>query len=350
MSTNMRFEKSDTGVGVITLAREKALNSLSYDMVSGMLAQLQQWKQDDEIALVLLEGAGSKAFCAGGDIKALYSARDSKNGLEEAKHFFAHEYELDLLVATYPKPIVALLDGIVMGGGVGLSYGASHRIVTDTTKWSMPEMNISFFPDVGACYFLSLAPGYTGRYAALTAAMLTGEDAIFLGCADYYTKKETMEPLRSQLLNTDWTNSEQDLNQALHLFLQSFIAEPPKSELAMLQPKIDQHFSHKTVEAIIASLEEAKGDPFAQDCATILRSKSPLSLKVTLAHLKQSKTSTLEETYETDKRLALRFLRSDDFYEGVRSVLIDKTRMPNYQYKTIEEVPDELALSFFREL
>ncbi|WP_078391255.1 enoyl-CoA hydratase/isomerase family protein [Shouchella patagoniensis] len=350
MSTNLQFKTTESGVGVLTLAREQALNSLSQDMISSMLQLLQQWENDENVQIVLLEGAGEKAFCAGGDIKALYQARDQKNGFEQAKKFFQEEYELDLFIATYPKPIIVLMDGIVMGGGVGLAQGASHRIVTEKTKWSMPEMNISFFPDVGACYFLSQTPGgYTGRYAALTAAVLKGEDAISMACADYFIPSHSLPVLREQLLETDWRSGHENVHQAAHLFLQPFIEEPPKSELALLQNKINEHFSHKTIESILDSLEK-KDDSFAQETAKMMRSKSPLALKVTLAHLKQSQTSTLEETYETDIILAMHFLQCDDFYEGVRSVLIEKTRTPNYQYKAIEDVPDELALSFFREI
>lgn len=349
MTTNLQFETNDQGVGLITLAREKALNSLSFDMVNHMLELLNQWKNDENVQVILLEGAGDKAFCAGGDIKTLYQAREKENGFQEAKQFFNKEYELDLLVATYPKPILVLMDGIVMGGGVGLSYGASHRVVTEKTKWAMPEMNIGFFPDVGSCYFLSQTPGYTGRYAALTASTVSGADAIFMGCADYFIPSESLATLREQFLLYNWLEGNENRNQSVHLFLQSFIHEPPASDLAILQPKIDHYFSNKTIDSIIASLEEEK-EEFATDTASLLRSKSPLSLKVTLAHLKQSQSSTLEETYETDKMLAMHFLQCDDFYEGVRSVLIDKTRDPSYQYKSIEEVPDDLALSFFREI
>lgn len=258
MTENLQFETNDQGVGIITLAREKALNSLSYDMVTHMLQLLKKWKNEDAIQVILLEGAGERAFCAGGDIKSLYQTRERENGFQEAKQFFNIEYELDLLIATYPKPILVLMDGIVMGGGVGLSYGASHRVVTEKTKWAMPEMNIGFFPDVGACYFLSQTPGYTGRYAALTATTLTGADAIFMGCADYFIPSESFSTLRDQFLSHNWLADNENRNQSVHLFLQAFIQEPPASELAALQQKIDHHFSNKTIDLIIASLEAEK--------------------------------------------------------------------------------------------
>lgn len=192
MSTNLQFKTTESGVGVLTLAREKALNSLSQDMISSMLQVLQQWKNDENVQIVLLEGAGEKAFCAGGDIKALYQARDQKNGFEQAKKFFQEEYELDLLIATYPKPIIVLMDGIVMGGGVGLSQGASHRIVTEKTKWSMPEMNISFFPDVGACYFFKPNTWLHRQVRSINSRSIKRRRCYFHGlCRLFYPKSLT---------------------------------------------------------------------------------------------------------------------------------------------------------------
>ncbi|WP_059105768.1 enoyl-CoA hydratase/isomerase family protein [Shouchella shacheensis] len=346
MTKEVQSTLLDNGLGIITLSREKALNSLSYGMVTRIRDQLKAWKDDESVHVVLLEGAGEKAFCAGGDIKTLTQARDTEGGFEQAKSFFDTEYELDLLVAEFPKPIVAFLDGIVMGGGVGLSYGTSHRIVTERTKWAMPEMNISFFPDVGACYFLNQAPGSTGRYAALTASVFKGEDALFLGAADSYVSSDQLPSLRSELTQISWSEDE-DGYKAVAKCIADYTTQPPESVLAREQPLIDEFFSQQTVEAIVHSLEEDQRE-FSRTTSQLLRTKSPLSLKVTLAHLKQSRNSTLAETLETDKTLAWHFLHCDDFYEGVRSVLIDKKRKPAYQYEKIEDVPDELALSFFR--
>ncbi|MFB4211279.1 enoyl-CoA hydratase/isomerase family protein [Shouchella sp. JSM 1781072] len=348
MTEHIVFSKTENGVGIVTLSREKALHSLTFEMVASLYEQLKQWDEDEAVKLVLFESTGEKAFCAGGDIKALYQAKDNKKAFDQANEFFKLEYELDLYISTYTKPIVVFMDGIVMGGGVGLSYGASHRIVTERTKWAMPEVNISFFPDVGACYFLSQTPDYTGRYAALTGSILTGSDAISIGCADYYIDSEALKTCKQEMINHHWLDYEEMSQQTVHLFLQSFIKEPPQSQLMTVNDKILKHFSYKTIEDILNSL---RGDAseFAQATYKLLHAKSPISLKVTLAHLKQSKSSSLEETYETDKTLAKHFLQCNDFYEGVYSVLIDKSHVPNYKYRTVDEVPDELALSFFRE-
>ncbi|WZY01546.1 enoyl-CoA hydratase/isomerase family protein [Bacillus sp. FSL W7-1360] len=345
MTNNVIIEKTNTGVGRITLAREKALNALSYDMIESMLTTLKSWHHDPDVHIIILEGAGEKAFCAGGDIKTLYQAREHENGIAAAKQFFTLEYELDLLIATFEKPIIALLDGIVMGGGVGLSYGASHRIVTDQTKWSMPEMNISFFPDVGACHFLNQSPGYAGRYAALTAAVVRGEDAMLLGAADHYVKADVLSKLKETLLAYDWIhtpNPENDVDELISIHETA----PTESKLSKWQSEIDQHFSHETIEGIIHSLEASDTD-FAKETANTLRQLSPLSLKVTLAHLQQSVHTTLKETYANDIQLALQFLTCPDFYEGVRAVLIDKTRQPTYQYENVEAVPDKAIVPFF---
>ncbi|MBG9784439.1 enoyl-CoA hydratase/isomerase family protein [Shouchella lehensis] len=348
MTEQIMFSKKENGVGIATLSREKALHSLTFDMISALYTQLKRWETDENVRVILLESTGTKAFCAGGDIKALYQAKNNKQAFDQATAFFTLEYELDLYIANYPKPIVVLMDGIVMGGGVGLSYGASHRIVTERTKWAMPEVNISFFPDVGACYFLSQTPDYTGRYAALTGSVLTASDAISIGCADYYIESDTLETCKQELVTHHWDDYEEVTSQSVHLFLQSFIQEPTQSELMMNKDDIHKHFSFKTIEDILTSLHN-DSSRFAQDTYTLLESKSPLSLKVTLAHLKQSKASSLEETFETDKTLAKHFLQCDDFYEGVYSILIDKSHKPVYSYETVAEVPDELALSFFRE-
>jgi len=169
MTNEVLFSISDNGVATILLNRPKALNSLSLEMVQAIGTTLEDWANNNQVKAVVMKGAGTKGLCAGGDIKTLYAAKDSAEGLEKANDFFITEYKTDLAVAQFPKPIIACLDGIVMGGGVGLTNGASMRIVTERTIWAMPEMTIGFFPDVGAAYFLNKAPGFVGRYLALTA-------------------------------------------------------------------------------------------------------------------------------------------------------------------------------------
>jgi len=192
------------GAGWIRLNRPRAINSLRADMVERMLDQLNRWKDDPDVALVCLEGEGEKGFCAGGDMRALYDLRNG--GIEEyALRFFVAEYRMDHLIHRYPKPVAAFMNGVVMGGGVGLSIGASHRFVTDTTRWAMPEMNIGFFPDVGASYFLNRFPGFVGRYLALTSHTIGVGDTIYLNAADCAVEPDRWEALKREFAGRMWT-------------------------------------------------------------------------------------------------------------------------------------------------
>ncbi|WP_052366085.1 3-hydroxyisobutyryl-CoA hydrolase [Geomicrobium sp. JCM 19055] len=214
-TTEVTFSTTTTGVGIITLNRPKALNSITNNMVTAMLQQLKQWQNDKAISVIVFKGSGEKGFCAGGDIKTLASAKEGDEQFNNAKQFFVDEYELDLLLANYSKPIVSLLNGVVMGGGVGLTQGTSHRIVTHNTKWAMPEMNIAFFPDVGGVHFLNQAPGYTGMYLALTAKTIRAADILYIGAADFYVEDlHVLEQKKLSIttgrmlkkLTTNWTS------------------------------------------------------------------------------------------------------------------------------------------------
>ncbi|WP_337969675.1 enoyl-CoA hydratase/isomerase family protein [Virgibacillus salexigens] len=340
------FSTQDNGVAVITLNRPKAINSLNYEMLVPIREKLLEWEQDDRICLVILKGAGAKGFCAGGDIKTLYQAKDNKDGYDKAITFFTEEYLTDQLVTSFSKPILAILDGVVMGGGIGLSYGASHRIVTERSKWAMPEMNIGFFPDVGAAYFLNKAPGYAGRYLALTANVITATDVLYVNGADTAVSSNQLEALEKQVMETNW-HIEQDRAAKLDLLLDTcHPTSIPDGEIEALQSKIDQHFSYGTVEQIIDSLK-SDNSKFASKTKETLLSKSPISLKVTLDQLIKGENKTLEECLETDLVLARNFLKSHDFYEGVRSVVIDKDRNPKYNYQQLSDVSPSVVNSFF---
>lgn len=345
MTENVLFSTYPNGLAAITLNRPKAINALSFDMLQAIQKKLTEWEQDDAVQLILLTGAGSKGFCAGGDIKALYEAHSNDTELEKADQFFEEEYDTDWLVYRYHKPIIACLDGIVMGGGVGLIYGASHRIVTERTKWAMPEMNIGFFPDVGAAYFFNKAPGATGRYLALTASTIGASDAIAIHAADYYLPSGKLNSFIADVQKTDWHN--EALLSALNHLLTKY-AEPPevKSALAPLRETIDRHFSYSTVEEIAASLE-ADDSEFASRTRDALLSKSAVSLKVALKQILLGKNQSFKACLETDLTIARHFLRHEDFFEGIRSVLIDKDRQPNYRYKNLSDVSEERVDHFF---
>ena len=328
MTNEVLFSINDNGVATITLNRPKALNSLSFEMVKELKTKLEEWQADDSICLVILNGAGEKGFCAGGDIKALYQSNASEAAYQEAKQFFKVEYEVDKLIYSFPKPIIACLDGIVMGGGVGLSYGASHRIVTERTKWAMPEMNIAFFPDVGAAYFLNKAPSYLGRYLALTASVITAPDILYIKAADIYMTHEALGEFIRTVNETNW--HERSIENTLQDLIENYASSPnEESKLQNQEERINEHFAFETIEGIILSLEE-KDDAFAEETSKILLSKSPFSLKITLKQLIDGQNKTIVECLATDLTLATNFMKHHDFFEGVRTVLIDKGQTPQY--------------------
>ncbi|BAC12773.1 enoyl-CoA hydratase (3-hydroxybutyryl-CoA dehydratase) [Oceanobacillus iheyensis HTE831] len=333
------------GIGTIELNRPKAINSLSQRMIELIHQQLTAWKNDSNIKFILFSGNGPKGFCAGGDIKTLYQAKENESKYQQAIQFFQLEYETDALIYHYPKPILAILDGVTMGGGVGLTYGASHRIVTERTKWAMPEMNIGFFPDVGASYFFNQAPGKIGYYLALSASVISGSDAIYANAADHYIKTDTLDTFIHEITEKDWT-SETNINQTIDSIVQKFTASPGQSSLENHHSEIDEYFSHSTLEEIITSLESTDSD-FANKTKQLLLSKSPISLKVTLEQLRRGKDKSLEACFDMDLILAKNFLKSTDFYEGVRSIVIDKDKKPNYQYKKLDDVKADLVESYF---
>ncbi len=346
MSAEVLFSVSQTGVATIVLNRPKALNSLSHNMVTAIGEKLSEWKIDDNISVVIIKGAGIKGLCAGGDIKALYEARLSESARQDAEHFFEKEYEVDMAVYQFSKPIIACLDGIVMGGGVGLTYGASHRIVTERTKWSMPEMNIGFFPDVGGAYFLNKAPGYLGRYLALTASVINAADVLYMNGTDFYMESDHLERFIEKVEKTNWSTVE--IEAQLNQLVDEFRTNPPEeSKLRPYQKMIDAHFKFETLEEILQSLK-TEGSDFSMNVKEILLSKSPFSLKITLKQLVDGKQKTLKECFATDLLLAKKFLRHKDFFEGVRSVLIERDQSPNYEYQHVSDVTDNVVNKIFQ--
>ncbi|WP_077702951.1 enoyl-CoA hydratase/isomerase family protein [Virgibacillus dokdonensis] len=343
--SDVLFSKKEHGIATITLNRPKAINSLTEGMLSPIYDRLLEWENDSDVQLIILNSEGQKGFCAGGDIKTLYQAKENEETFEKAMEFFEIEYATDNFVANFPKPIIVLLDGVVMGGGVGLSYGASHRIITEKTKWAMPEMNISFFPDVGAAYFLNQAPGYIGRYLALTSDIIKGADILYANAADYHLSTSQIEPLIKAVYDINWLQeTEQKLTQLIKSFETKLECE---SNLAQHQEKVNRHFAHQTVEEIVASLA-SDDSPFATETKNTILSKSPISLKVTLEQLIRGENQTLTECLETDLIIAKNFLKTNDFYEGVRSVVIDKDKQPIYQYKQLSDVSQSVVESFFQ--
>lgn len=345
MTNSVLFSTNENGVAELTLNQPKAINSLTYDMLVPVKEKLIEWEKDDAINVVIIQGAGEKGFCAGGDMKALYEAGKNDNAKVAGAQFFTLEYEIDQMIDTFSKPIIACLDGIVMGGGVGLAYGASDRIVTEKTKWAMPEMNIGFFPDVGAAYFLNKAPGQIGRYLALTSSVINGGEVMSIHAADHFMQSKDLERFIEAVKATSWAH--ESVKASLQELIKRYTSEATgNNQLQTMQAEIDEHFRFDTVEEIVASLKKGTST-FASETAQTLLAKSPVSLKVTLKQLSEGKGKSFAECLETDLVLANNFMGNPDFFEGVRSVLIDKDHTPNYQYKVLSDVSEALVNSFF---
>ena len=344
------------GVGWIKLNRPHALNALSFEMIETLYEVLQQWKTDDRVAIVYIEGEGEKAFCAGGDVRSLYDLRDS-NVEEFALKFFSTEYRMNMTMHCYPKPILAYMNGIVMGGGVGVSMGATHRIITERTKWAMPEMNIGLYPDVGGSYFLTKMPGYIGRYLALTSATIGPADVLYAGAADYYINSTEWGDIRGAIEEMTWTqdSAKLQLNVLLTVSQQVISGKNSqsgglnKSSLASIEEKITKHFAFERMEEIISKLEESveKEDAWAKETLDILLEKSPTSLKVTLEQLIRGERKNLFDCFMMELDMSMNFMKRHDFYEGVRAVLVDKDRVPKWKPNALTEVEDEDVVAFF---
>lgn len=315
----------DGNVGLITLNRPKAINSLNQPMVDALRALLPRWEADDAVRAVVLSGAGDRGLCAGGDVVAIYhSAR--ADGVE-ARRFWRDEYLLNGLIGRFGKPYVALMDGIVMGGGVGVSAHANTRVVTDTSKIGMPEVGIGFIPDVGGAFLLSRAPGALGLHAALTGAPFSGGDAIALGFADHYVPHDELGAFTRTIV-ADGVDSA----------LAKHAVEPPPSTLARQRDWIDECYAGEGVEDIVAALRGHDEQP-ARDAADLIATRSPIALSVTLAAVRRAaELQTLEDVLTQDYRVSSASLRSHDLMEGIRAQLIDKDRNPKWSPPTLSAV------------
>jgi enoyl-CoA hydratase/carnithine racemase len=334
-------------IAVLTLNRPAALNALSLGMVLALRRELAAHAADTQVHAVLLQGAGGKAFCAGGDIRALYDA--TKELAPAPSEFLVAEYPLDYWLYAYPKPHMVLMDGITMGGGMGLAQGSTLRIVGDRTRMAMPEVGIGFFPDVGGSYFLSRLPGALGMYLALTGAQIRAADALYCGLADAYWPAGAVASLTNDLAALSWSH---DPAADLRRFIAAratAAAEPP---LRALRPAIDEHFALPTVGAILASLEADTRPEYADwanQTARLMRTRSPTMLVVTLRQLQRGRHMTLADCFRMELTMAQQCFQQSDFPEGVRSVIIDKDNAPRWSPNRIEDVSDAMVDEFFRD-
>ncbi|MER5525336.1 enoyl-CoA hydratase/isomerase family protein [Streptomyces sp. NPDC002677] len=322
----------------LTLNRPKALNALSHAMVRSIDEALTGWEHDPAVETVVITGAGERGLCAGGDIRSIYEDVRAGGGNASAA-FWRDEYHLNARIARYPKPYVAIMDGIVMGGGVGVSAHGSVRIVTERSRVAMPETGIGFVPDVGGTYLLALAPGELGTHLALTGAQIGAADALLCGLADHWVPSDRIERLIADLAD-----------RPVHEALTRHVRPAPEGELVRHREWIDACYAAATVEEIVRRLL-AHGDPAAKAAAETLLSKSPTALKVTLAALRRARRlGPLERVLDQEYRVSCAALSAPDLVEGIRAQIIDKDREPRWSPATLTEVTDADVDRFFAPL
>ena len=335
-------------VGLITLNRPKALNALSLDMVRALTAALLQWQDDAQVLAVAVRGQGREgpfgAFCAGGDIRFFHQA--ALAGDPRLEDFFTEEYTLNHLVHNYPKPYIAFMDGIVMGGGMGISQGAALRIVTSRTKMAMPETNIGLFPDVGGGYFLGRCPGRAGEYLALTGEVIGADDALAFGLADAAMFPEQLPQVWTQLGSMGFASGKEVLvwlrQQAL----------PAQAKTVAAASSIDRYFAFDSVRAIVDALDTAQGDEWAAHTAATLRKRSPLMLHVVLEQVRRARGMSLADDLRMERDLVrncfhLRPGAASETVEGIRALAVDKDHAPRWNPSRIEDVTAAEVAKFF---
>ena len=335
--------------GIITLNRPSALNSLTLDMVRTMTSTLLDWRDQSGIHYVMVRSSSEKAYCAGGDIRFFHQKgkATATEGAALIEDFFTEEYALNHLIHQYPKPYIALMDGVVMGGGMGIAQAgpaARIRIVTERTKMAMPEVGIGLFPDVGGGYFLSRANGQLGTYLGVTGEMIGASDALYAGLADVFVPAAELPALQAVIMSS----SADRLRDAITHFAMPFAsqADPANSRLAGMRVSIDQHFSSNSMSELMKSLS-ADTSEFAGKTLEIMRKRSPLMMSVTLSQLRRAATMTIGECLRMERTMVRRCFEHGEVIEGVRALAIDKDHAPKWNPATLAEVTPEMVAHFF---
>ncbi len=323
-------------LGHITLNRPRVMNALTHAMVKRIASALDDWEHDDAVSTVLVTGAGERGLCAGGDIVSMY--HDALAAGSETARFWRDEYTLNARIARYPKPTVAFMDGVVLGGGIGVSAHGSHRIVTERTRFGMPEVGIGFAPDVGGSYLLSRAPGELGTHLAMTGGMGSGADAIALGFADFFVPADQLDALAEALESTP-------ADEAI-----SAVTEPaPDSELLAARSWIDQAYAGSSAVDIVERLAKVGQDGAA--AASVILTKSPTAVCVALESVRRARSlDSLEQVLNQEYRVSLRFMERPEIVEGIRAQVIDKDRNPHWSPATLGEVDAADVASYFAPL
>ncbi|WP_137885694.1 enoyl-CoA hydratase/isomerase family protein [Pseudomonas sp. 2FE] len=333
-------------IGHLTLNRPSGLNALTLPMVRALWQQLQAWEEDLQVLAVVLRASGEKAFCAGGDIRSLYDSYQSGDNLHSI--FFEEEYALDQYIHDYSKPILALMDGFVLGGGMGLVQGASLRVITERVKMGMPEVGIGYFPDVGGSYFLSRLPGELGLYLGVTGSQVRAADALYARLADWCLPSDLLLEFDRCLDNMAWTSHPQEALRTLLATLGS--NKLPGAEFKALRQAIDQHFSGADIPSIRAALLAETRPEFqdwAEETVKLLDSRSPLAMSVTLELLRRGRELPLADCFELELHLGRQWFAKGDIMEGVRALIIDKDKTPRWNPPSLAAVTAERVHDFF---
>lgn len=341
-------------IAVATLNSEKSLNALSLPMIESLLPQLQRWKDDAEIALVVLQGTGDKAFCAGGDIRDLYQAMKDNPDQHApyVEEFFRKEYTLDYLIHTFEKPVLVWGNGIVMGGGLGLMAGASHRVVTGSSRIAMPELAIGLYPDVGASWFLNRMPAGCGLFLGLTGASINAADARFVGLADHFILHDKKAAVLDKLLTVKWGDTvalnHQKLADVLRDFEEHSRTQLPLSQIRPHQAGIAKLASIESLPEVISAIHAMPGDDsWLIKAKDALNYGSPITAHIVFRQLQLGQSMILADSFRLELGISVQCGRMGEFAEGVRALLIDKDRQPKWQYQSVESVPEELIDTFF---
>ncbi len=332
------------GLGVIRLNRPKALNALNLGMVEVLEPQLKAWASDPSVHAVVILGEGEKGFCAGGDIRALHDS--GKAGTPYALSFFGQEYRGNLAVHEFPKPYLAIMDGITMGGGVGLSVHGSFRVVTERTMFAMPETGIGLIPDVGGSYFLPRLPGRIGAYMALTGARLKAADCLYAGVGTHFVPGDGVADLMTALEEADLSSGAKAKVKAI---LDAHGRDPGAAPLADQRDAIDRLFAGGSVEDIMAALA-ADGSDWAKGQHDLLGTKSPTSMKLSFRAVQEGANLTMVQCLAMEYRLVAHIMKGHDFFEGVRAVIIDKDNAPRWNPDSLAGVTSDTVSAYFADL
>ena len=340
MEGEILFERR-AGLGLATLNRPKALNAVTLDMVRALERQVAAWESDSGVSAVVIRGNG-RAFCAGGDVRLVHASRRHPPGPGDYKtELFREEFRLMRKIHRFRKPWIALTHGITMGAGAGLSVNGGHCVASEGSQFAMPEVFIGSFPDVGATRFLGRAPGNIGLYLALTGGRASGADAVALGLARHFVPQARFEELIDAL--------SREANGGAGEVLDRFAAAPGESRLAALRPAIDRCFGAGSVEKIVAALRQEPGE-WAKEALAAMERASPLSLKLAFEVLRQGRGLEIERALELEYRVMMHVLAGDDFYEGVRAVLVDKDQKPRWRFSSLAEASERAVAQNFEGL